>query len=420
MRSNRFDELTTMIIVVFGVSGSGKSTIGAMLAGAIGASFLEGDDLHSTANIDKMTRGTALTDVDRAPWLAAIHARIIHAFERGDDLVVACSALKRQYRRTLADGVPITWVYLRSSRELVRSRLNHRPSHFMKSDMLASQFEALEEPSCAILVDASAPPDEIVEQVLSQLPRRIDVRLCADLNELSLRVAAAAVGIINASVQAAGRCSLVLSGGDTPRRLYALLASDFRDQIAWAQVHVFWGDERYVPAIHPGSNYRMARDILFDHVPCPAANIHPMPTHLPSPDVAALEYEQTLREFFGDRLSFDLNLLGLGADAHTASLFPGSAALQERSRWVVATKGPAESPLRLSMTLPALTQSANLYVLVAGSKKASALQHVLSGAPDPANYPASGLRFTGGTLIWWADQGAAAQLSDAITHRTQL
>ena len=120
-------------------------------------------------NIDKMSHGIPLTDADRAPWLSAIHARIVNASERGQDLVVGCSALKQQYRNVLAEGVPITWVYLKGSLELIRSRVKHRPSHFMKADMLASQFAALEEPSDAVVADVSAPPSAIVQQIMTQL-----------------------------------------------------------------------------------------------------------------------------------------------------------------------------------------------------------------------------------------------------------
>jgi gluconokinase len=160
-----------MIIVVMGVSGSGKTTVGAMLAAAMECPFLEGDSLHSKENVDKMSDGIPLTDADRAPWLAAIHARILEVFRRGLDLVVACSALKRQYRSVLAKDVPITWVYLKGSPALLRARLEHRPGHFMKADMLASQFEALEEPDDALVVDASLPPSAVVERILAQLRR---------------------------------------------------------------------------------------------------------------------------------------------------------------------------------------------------------------------------------------------------------
>jgi 6-phosphogluconolactonase len=154
----------------------------------------------------------------------------------------------------------------------------------------------------------------------------------------------------------------------------------------------------------------MAKETLLDHVPCPAGNVHPMPTHFPSADAAARDYENTLRNYFStDWPHFDLSLLGLGEEGHTASLFPGSSALGELTRWVVAVETPADPPLRLTLTLPAITRAAHTYVLVAGSRKATALQHVLTGVPDPTTYPAAGVRLTEGTLIWWVDRGAAAQ-----------
>jgi gluconokinase len=158
-----------VIIVVFGVAGSGKTTVGTMLAEAMKCPFLEGDSLHPKENIDKMSHGIPLTDVDRGPWLSAIHARILDYFERGQDLVVGCSALKQEYRQVLGKRIPITWVYLKGSPGLIRSRLSHRPNHFMKLDLLASQFDALEEPDDALVVDVSAPPSVMVEHILSQL-----------------------------------------------------------------------------------------------------------------------------------------------------------------------------------------------------------------------------------------------------------
>src|ERR1019366_1689512 len=185
--------------------------------------------------------------------------------------------------------------------------------------------------------------------------------------------------------------------------------SEFRSQIPWDHAHMFWGDERYVPTDNPESNYRMAKEALLDQVPCPAANIHPMPTHFASADDAARDYERILKDYFAtDWPHFDLNLLGLGEEGHTASLFPGAPALGERTRWVVAVQAPAEPPTRLTLTLPALTAAAHIYVLVAGSKKADALHHVLTETPDPTTYPAAGLRAADGTLIWWVDRDAAA------------
>jgi 6-phosphogluconolactonase len=144
-----------------------------------------------------------------------------------------------------------------------------------------------------------------------------DKRVVADVNERSLRAAEAVARTIDDAVRSAGRCSLVLSGGSTPRTLDGLLASRFREQIPWAQVHVFWGDERYVPPGDAHSNHRMARETLLDHVPWPAANVRPLPTHFSDPDAAARDYEATLRSCFaGEPPEFDLVRLGLGPEGH--------------------------------------------------------------------------------------------------------
>lgn len=234
-----------------------------------------------------------------------------------------------------------------------------------------------------------------------------DVRVHADVEALSQRAAAAAVEVIDRAIRTAGRCSIALSGGSTPRTLYRLLASEFSDSVPWRSVHLFWGDERYVPPDHVDSNYRMAKETLLDHVPCPAANVHPMPTQWPSPDAAARDYERTLRDYFAsDWPRFDLALLGMGEDGHTASLFPGSPALRERTGWVAAVEAPAAPPRRLTLTLPVLIRSVTTYVLVAGSSKAPVLRQVLGGTVEANTYPAAGLLSSEGTLIWWLDQDA--------------
>ncbi len=158
-----------MIVIVMGVSGSGKTTIGTMLAVALGYIFLEGDSLHPIANIEQMARGEPLTDAERAPWLAAIRARMLEAAERGQSLVVACSALRESYRRYLAEGLPVRWVYLAGPEELVRQRLRERTGHFAKPELLASQMDTLEPPLDAIVADIAQPPDAIVTQIVGQL-----------------------------------------------------------------------------------------------------------------------------------------------------------------------------------------------------------------------------------------------------------
>ena len=158
-----------MIIVLMGVAGSGKTTVGPRLAERLGCPFLDGDALHPPANVAKMAAGIALTDADRLPWLAAIHARVLDAFRSGDSLVVACSALKASYRAVLYEGVPVAWVYLKGAEQLIEARLERRTGHFMKPGMLASQFDALEEPSDALVMDISRPPDAVVDGILAKL-----------------------------------------------------------------------------------------------------------------------------------------------------------------------------------------------------------------------------------------------------------
>lgn len=397
-----------MIVVVMGVAGSGKTTIGTMLARALRCAFLDADSLHSDTNVAAMADGRSLTDADRAPWLAAIHSHLRDALDRGDGLVVACSALKQSYRDAIGRGIPVVWVYLKGEADLIRTRLDRRSGHFMKSDLLTSQLDVLEEPSDAVVMDVSLTPAAIVTGICAALRQKPDVRILPDLHALSLRAAETAVGIINDAVRRRGRCSLVLSGGSTPVTTHRLLASTFRDQLPWDDVHVFWGDERYVPHDHPQSNYRMAKDTLLDHVPCPAANIHPMPTHFGDAAAAALEYEATLERYWaGQEPRLDLVLLGMGSEGHTASLFPGAPALDEPIRWVVAATVPAEPPLRLTLTLSALSRSAHAHFLVAGLDKAPVLRQVLSGTADPRRYPAAGVRPLEGEVIWWLDRDAA-------------
>jgi 6-phosphogluconolactonase len=236
-----------------------------------------------------------------------------------------------------------------------------------------------------------------------------DVRVFADADELALRAAQATADLLDEAVRASGSCSLVLSGGTTPRRLYTLLATRFRDRIPWNVLHLFLADERYVPYHDPRSNYGMIAATLVDHVPCPPDNVHPMPTDFSNPEDAARDYEATLRRHFeGSTSHFDLAVLGLGADGHTASLFPGSAALEEQTRWVVTASAPVDPPLRLTLTLPALAGATRAFFIVTGSDKADALRDVLAPAPDWRVYPAAAVVSPG---IWWVDREAAADLN---------
>jgi gluconokinase len=158
-----------MVLVVMGVAGSGKTTIGQMLARALGWRFVEGDDFHPPANVAKMAAGIPLTDADRAPWLAALHGAIAAWVREQQNVILASSALKRSYRATLKVGPEVIFVYLRGSLELFASRIEHRQGHYMKVNLLPSQFETLEEPEDAITVEAALPEEEIVRQIMAKL-----------------------------------------------------------------------------------------------------------------------------------------------------------------------------------------------------------------------------------------------------------
>jgi len=212
-----------------------------------------------------------------------------------------------------------------------------------------------------------------------------------------------------------GRFSVALAGGSTPRCTYTLLGHEpFASQVDWTHVHIFWGDERCVPPDHPESNYRMARETLLDRLPIPAANVHRIPCEQ-APEQAATAYEATLRAFFteGETPSegnptprFDLVLLGMGEDGHTASLFPGTAALHEEERWVVATYVEKLGAWRVTLTPVVLNAAAHVTFLVAGERKARRLQEVLMGPYQPDRLPAQIVRPRHGRLTWLVDTEA--------------
>ncbi|MHB9024218.1 MAG: 6-phosphogluconolactonase [Armatimonadota bacterium] len=211
------------------------------------------------------------------------------------------------------------------------------------------------------------------------------------------------------AIAARGRFTLVLSGGQTPRATYARLASEpWATRIDWPRVHVFWGDERCVPPDHPESNYRMAREALLDYVPIPAQNIHRILGELP-PDDAARDYEQILRRFFGVAPRFDLVLLGMGDDGHTASLFPHSPVLLEQVHWAAAQHIELRG-WRITLTPVALNAAAQIAFLVSGAGKAERLNQVLHGPHQPEEQPAQLINPAQGELRWLADAAAAARL----------
>lgn len=237
---------------------------------------------------------------------------------------------------------------------------------------------------------------------------RPDVRVYPDPDALSQAVAEAMAGLIQAAVAEKGRLSMVLSGGRAPFRTFRRLVEAFRDAVPWSGVYIFWGDERYVPFEDPRNHYRMVREVFLDHVPIPSDQVHPMLTDEPDPETAARAYEDLLRTHFpGPWPVFDLAVLGVGADGHTASLFPGSPALAERERWVVAVREPtADPPIRLTLTLPVFNHAACVYFIVTGPEKTAALRRALTDPPDPVGCPASAVRPVRGDLVWWVDRAA--------------
>jgi len=207
------------------------------------------------------------------------------------------------------------------------------------------------------------------------------------------------------------RFAICCSGGSTPKRLYEVLAEPaIASRFPWERAHWFWGDERFVPHDHPDSNYRMVSDALLSRVAVPAGNIHAVPTAGLSPEESAAAYEQTLKAFYGagtlaaTRPLFDVTLLGIGEDGHTASLFPGHPALEEEGRWVVAVIG-AKSEARITLTYPALDSSRDAAFLVAGAGKRKVVARARSG---DRTLPAARIRPVG-RLHWFTDRAAASE-----------
>ena len=219
------------------------------------------------------------------------------------------------------------------------------------------------------------------------------------------------------AVLARGRFTVAFSGGSTPRALFQLLAGDpYRSAIDWGRVEVFWGDERCVPPTHADSNYRMAKEALLDAVPIPGERVHRIAAESDDRDAAAAAYEAEIARVLGGEPggaapAFDLVLLGMGPDGHTASLFPGTAALGERRRWVVTNWVPKFGTYRITMTWAVLNRAAHVLFLIAGADKAVTLRDVLEGPAELDRLPSQGVRPEAGRLVWLVDRAAATQLT---------
>jgi 6-phosphogluconolactonase len=245
------------------------------------------------------------------------------------------------------------------------------------------------------------------------MPSTTEVRILNTPADLFQAAAAEFSRLADQAVRAHGRFRVALSGGSTPRSLYALLAGGAVPSIPWGNICIFFGDERHVPPDHPESNYRMANEALLSKVPLRPENVFRVPAEEKDAAVAAGAYQKTLVSFFGLKPAefprFDLVLLGMGADGHTASLFPGSRALEERTRLVVANWVEKFKSERITMTFPVINHAAFVMFMVSGPDKAQPLHAVLEN--DASDLPSKRVRPDNGRLLWLADRVAAAALS---------
>jgi len=242
-----------------------------------------------------------------------------------------------------------------------------------------------------------------------------DIRIFEDPQSLFQGAAEEVASQATAAVRSRGRFTFALSGGSTPRSVYTILTT--KASLPWDKIYLFFGDERHVPPDNPESNYRMAKESLLSKVPIPPENIFRVPAENPDASQAAEAYEQTLRKFFdpapGSFARFDLVLLGMGPDGHTASLFPGTKALQEKFRWVVSNWVEKFKTDRLTLTLPVLNNAAVVMFLVSGQDKAGMLKEALEGRQPGELFPSKLIKPSNGELIWMLDRAVAAQLSGA-------
>jgi len=242
---------------------------------------------------------------------------------------------------------------------------------------------------------------------------RADLAVLPSTAALADAAAARFVAAAEDAIASQGQFIVALSGGSTPRDTYLRLGTEaLVSKVMWSRVQVLWGDERCVPPDHVDSNYRMARETLLDRVPVPAANVHRIHGE-DDPATAAEAYEATLRALLrtpaGARI--DLVLLGLGEDGHTASLFPGSAAVHERTRWVMAARASAASVWRITLTPAVINAAAEVLFLVSGGAKAGILRRVLEGPRRPLELPAQAIAASNGRVRWCVDAAAAADLT---------
>jgi len=251
----------------------------------------------------------------------------------------------------------------------------------------------------------------------------MQLNISKNIDELSWRAAEWIVDVIHETLKLQDQFTIALSGGSTPKKLHLLLASDeFKNKVDWQKLHVFWGDERYVPFSDERNNAKMAFDTLLDHVAVPTSQIHIMRTDI-APEDSAGEYEEILKEYFPEAAasfvhrpdfdspySFDLVLLGLGDNSHTLSLFPGEEVIHEKNSWVKAVFVREVNMERITLTPPIVNLSKRIAFLVSGSEKASAVSHIISDRYLPDLYPAQIIKPVRGELFWFLDAAAGQMI----------
>jgi len=241
-----------------------------------------------------------------------------------------------------------------------------------------------------------------------------EILVLPNAEELALEAARKFAEMAEASTKDGGRFTVALSGGSTPKaKFHALTEKPYADTVPWRSIYFFWGDERCVPPDHPDSNYRMANETLLSKVPVPRENIFRIPAEDEDHERAAASYSETLRKFFaGERPALDLVFLGMGADGHTASLFPGTAALQAGDRIAAPNYVEKFQSWRITLTASAINMARSVIFLVAGADKAPALKEVIEGPRNPELYPSQLIEPSQGSLLWMIDEAAAKSLRE--------
>lgn len=241
-----------------------------------------------------------------------------------------------------------------------------------------------------------------------------EILICADAAELAREAARRFAELAEVFVGSVGKFTVALSGGSTPKAMYSILAEKpFVDSLPWRSIYFFWGDERCVPPDHADSNYRMANETLLAKAPVPRENIFRISAEDADHERAAANYSAALRKSFGEEWPrFDLVFLGMGADGHTASLFPGTAALRVKDRIAVANYVPKLQSWRITLTAEAINRALNIIFLVAGVDKTATLKEVIEGPRDPEKYPSQLIEANYGSLLWMVDEAAASRLSN--------